>query len=213
MERFVSIGAKGMIPDFLADGAGAGVGKAAEASGHIECGYPQTLSSPPAIAYGGTGATSAAAAIAVLGGVKKTGDRIGQAHLQVVAVQRVICLGQQLVHRAQAVAGDGHLLGGRPCGRAFQLVVHHAGQAVLVIQRGDASLKAVSYLGAVQLRRRPVRIAPFNGKLPDGGYRVIQHRDGLCVRRRPAPAVSAVTVIAMPPAAESRFDAVKDAAV
>ena len=74
VEQSVSIGTKGVILDFLADGTGVGIGKVAETSGYIECGWPLKLSSPLAIAYGGTGATTAAAAIAALGGVKKTGD-------------------------------------------------------------------------------------------------------------------------------------------
>ena len=74
VEQSVSIGTKGVILDFLADGTGVGIGKVAESSGYIECGWPLKLSSPLAIAYGGTGATTAAAAIAALGGVKKTGD-------------------------------------------------------------------------------------------------------------------------------------------
>ena len=73
-EQAVSIGTKGVILDFLADGTGVGIGKVAETSRYIECGWPLKLSSPLAIAYGGTGATSAANALAALGGVKKTGD-------------------------------------------------------------------------------------------------------------------------------------------
>ena len=74
VEQAVSIGTKGVILDFMADGTGIGIGKVAETSGYIDCGWPLKLSSPLAIAYGGTGATSAASAIANLGGVKKTGD-------------------------------------------------------------------------------------------------------------------------------------------
>ena len=74
VEQSVSIGTKGVILDFLADGTGVGIGKVAETSGYIECGWPLKLSSPLAIAYGGTGATSAANALAALGGVKKSGD-------------------------------------------------------------------------------------------------------------------------------------------
>ena len=74
VEQAVSIGTKGVILDFLADGTGVGIGKVAETSRYIECGWPPKLSSPLAIAYGGTGATSAANALAALGGVKKTGD-------------------------------------------------------------------------------------------------------------------------------------------
>lgn len=74
VEQSVSIGTKGVILDFLSDGTGVGIGKVAETSGYIECGWPLKLSSPLAIAYGGTGATSAANAIAALGGVKKSGD-------------------------------------------------------------------------------------------------------------------------------------------
>lgn len=74
VEQAVSIGTKGVILDFMADGTGIGVGKVAETSGYIDCGWPLKLSTALAVAYGGTGATSAAGAIANLGGVKKTGD-------------------------------------------------------------------------------------------------------------------------------------------
>ncbi len=74
VEQAVSIGTKGVILDFMADGTGIGIGKVAETSGYIDCGWPLKLSSALAVAYGGTGATSAASAIANLGGVKKTGD-------------------------------------------------------------------------------------------------------------------------------------------
>ena len=74
VEQAVSIGTKGVILDFMADGAGIGIGKVAETSGYIDCGWPLKLSTALAVAYGGTGATSAAGAIANLGGVKKTGD-------------------------------------------------------------------------------------------------------------------------------------------
>lgn len=74
VEKAVSIGTKGVILDFMADGTGIGIGKVAETSGYIDCGWPLKLSTALAVAYGGTGATSAAGAIANLGGVKKTGD-------------------------------------------------------------------------------------------------------------------------------------------
>ena len=74
VEQAVSIGTKGVIMDFLASGNGIAFGKVAEESECADFGWPLKLSSPLAIAYGGTGATSAAAAIAALGGVKKTGD-------------------------------------------------------------------------------------------------------------------------------------------
>lgn len=74
VEQAVSIGTKGVILDFMADGTGIGIGKVAETSGYIDCGWPLKLSTALAVAYGGTGATSAADAIANLGGVKKTGD-------------------------------------------------------------------------------------------------------------------------------------------
>ena len=74
VEQAVSIGTKGVILDFMADGTGIGIGKVAETSGYIDCGWPLKLSTALAVAYGGTGATSAAGAIANLGGVKKTGD-------------------------------------------------------------------------------------------------------------------------------------------
>ena len=74
VEQSVSIGTKGVILDFLADGTGVGIGKVAETSGYIECGWPLKLSSPLAIAYGGTGGATAAAARTALGVVAKTGD-------------------------------------------------------------------------------------------------------------------------------------------
>ena len=74
VEQAVSIGTKGVILDFMADGTGIGIGKVAETSGYIDCGWPLKLSTALAVAYGGTGAASAAGAIANLGGVKKTGD-------------------------------------------------------------------------------------------------------------------------------------------
>lgn len=58
----------------LKDGSGIAFGKVAEQSGKVEFGWPVILSSALGIAYGGTGATTAAAALANLGGVKKTGD-------------------------------------------------------------------------------------------------------------------------------------------
>ena len=73
-EQAVSIGTKGVILDFLADGTGIGIGKVAEMPGAIECGWPLKLSEPLSIAYGGTGAASAENALAALGGVKKAGD-------------------------------------------------------------------------------------------------------------------------------------------
>lgn len=73
-EQAVSIGTKGVILDFLADGTGIGIGKVAETPGAIECGWPLKLSEPLSIAYGGTGAASAESALAALGGVKKAGD-------------------------------------------------------------------------------------------------------------------------------------------
>lgn len=73
-EQAVSIGTKGVILDFPADGTGLGIGKVAETPGAIECGWPLKLSEPLSIAYGGTGAASAENALAALGGVKKAGD-------------------------------------------------------------------------------------------------------------------------------------------
>ena len=74
IEQSVSIGTKTVIMDFLADGTGIGIGKIAEASGKCEIGWPLELSAPLSVDNGGTGATTAANAIANLGGVKKTGD-------------------------------------------------------------------------------------------------------------------------------------------
>ena len=63
-----------MLLDFLSNGNGIGIGKVAETNGYIDCGWPLKLSTPLAIAYGGTGSVNANAAIANLGGVKKSGD-------------------------------------------------------------------------------------------------------------------------------------------
>ena len=60
--------------DFYKDGSGMAFGKVAEQSGKVEFGWPLILSSALGIQYGGTGATTAAGAIANLGGVKKAGD-------------------------------------------------------------------------------------------------------------------------------------------
>ena len=76
VEQAVSIGTKSVIMDFLASGNGIAFGKVAEESDCAEFGWPLKLSSPLAIEYGGTGAASADAAIAALGGVKKTGDNM-----------------------------------------------------------------------------------------------------------------------------------------
>jgi hypothetical protein len=74
VEQAVSIGTKGVIMDFLADGTGIAFGKVAETSGYAELGWPLKLSEPLDIESGGTGASTAAGAIAALGGVKKSGD-------------------------------------------------------------------------------------------------------------------------------------------
>lgn len=74
VEQAVSIGTKGVILDFLADGTGVGIGKVAETYGYIECGWPLKLSTALAVAYGGTGATTAAGARSALGAVNKAGD-------------------------------------------------------------------------------------------------------------------------------------------
>ena len=74
VEQTVSVGTKTVIMDFLHNGNGIAFGKVAENSGYVEFGWPLILSSALGIAYGGTGAITAAGAIANLGGVKKTGD-------------------------------------------------------------------------------------------------------------------------------------------
>lgn len=74
VEQAVSIGTKGVIMDFLADGSGVAFGKVAETSGYAEFGWPLKLSEPLEIAQGGTGASTAAGALSALGGVKKSGD-------------------------------------------------------------------------------------------------------------------------------------------
>lgn len=74
VEQAVSIGTKGVIMDFLADGTGIAFGKVAETSGYAEFGWPLKLTEPLEIAQGGTGASTAAGALSALGGVKKSGD-------------------------------------------------------------------------------------------------------------------------------------------
>ena len=74
VEQAVSIGTKGVILDFMADGTGIGIGKVAETSGYIDCGWPLKLSTPLGLAYGGTGATTAIGACNAIGAVKKAGD-------------------------------------------------------------------------------------------------------------------------------------------
>ena len=74
VEQNISIGTKQVMMDFYKDGSGMAFGKVAEQSGKVEFGWPLILSSALGIQYGGTGATTAAGAIANLGGVKKTGD-------------------------------------------------------------------------------------------------------------------------------------------
>ena len=49
VEQAVSIGTKGVILDFMADGTGIGIGKVAETSGYIDCGWPLKLSSALAV--------------------------------------------------------------------------------------------------------------------------------------------------------------------
>ena len=74
VEQAVSIGTKGVIMDFLADGSGIAFGKVAETSGYVEFGWPLKLTEPLEIAQGGTGASTAAGARAALGAVNKAGD-------------------------------------------------------------------------------------------------------------------------------------------
>lgn len=74
VEQSVSIGTKQVIMDFLHDGKGIAFGKVAESSEHVEFGWPLILSSPLAVEYGGTGATTPALARYYLGALSKTGD-------------------------------------------------------------------------------------------------------------------------------------------
>ena len=74
VEQAVSIGTKGVIMDFLADGTGIAFGKVAETSGYAEFGWPLKLSEPLDIESGGTGASTAAGARSALGAVNKAGD-------------------------------------------------------------------------------------------------------------------------------------------
>ncbi len=74
VEQSVSIGTKQVIMDMLSDGSGIAFGKVAEQAGHVEFGWPLILSSALGVAYGGTGATTAAGARANLGAVARSGD-------------------------------------------------------------------------------------------------------------------------------------------
>ena len=74
VEQAVSIGTKGVIMDFLADGTGIAFGKVAETSGYAEFGWPLKLSEPLDIESGGTGTSTAAGARSALGVVNKAGD-------------------------------------------------------------------------------------------------------------------------------------------
>lgn len=74
VEQSVSIGTKQVIMDFLHDGKGIAFGKVAESSEHVEFGWPLILSSPLAVEYGGTGATTPALARYYLGALSKSGD-------------------------------------------------------------------------------------------------------------------------------------------
>lgn len=74
IEQTASVGTKQVMMDFFRDGTGIAFGKVAETSGRVEFGWPLTLASPLGVAYGGTGATTPAAACAALGAVAKTGD-------------------------------------------------------------------------------------------------------------------------------------------
>lgn len=74
VEQTVSIGTKQVLMDFYRDGNGIAFGKVAENAEQVEFGWPLILSSALGIAYGGTGATTAAQACANLGAVKKAGD-------------------------------------------------------------------------------------------------------------------------------------------
>ena len=74
VEQSVSIGTKQVMMDFYKDGSGIAFGKVAETSGKVEFGWPIILSAALGVDQGGTGATTATAAIGNLGGVKKSGD-------------------------------------------------------------------------------------------------------------------------------------------
>ena len=74
VEQSVSVGTKQVLMDFYKDGNGVAFGKVAEGSGKVEFGWPVVLSQPLGVDKGGTGATTASAACAKLGAVKKSGD-------------------------------------------------------------------------------------------------------------------------------------------
>ena len=67
VEQAVSVGTKQVMLDFYRNGTGIAFGKVAETAGAVEFGWPLILVDPLTIAQGGTGATSAAAALAALG--------------------------------------------------------------------------------------------------------------------------------------------------
>ena len=69
VEQIISIGTKQVLLDFLSNGNGIGIGKVAETNGYIDCGWPLKLSTPLAIAYGGTGSVNVHGVI-----VKKSGE-------------------------------------------------------------------------------------------------------------------------------------------
>jgi hypothetical protein len=67
VEQSVSIGTKQVMMDFFRNGTGIAFGKVAEAEGAVEFGWPLMLAAPLSIVQGGTGATSAMAALVALG--------------------------------------------------------------------------------------------------------------------------------------------------
>ncbi|MEA4896901.1 MAG: DUF859 family phage minor structural protein [Christensenellaceae bacterium] len=67
VEQSVSIGTKQVMMDFYRNGTGIAFGKVAEVASTVEFGWPLMLVAPLTIAQGGTGANSAAAALAALG--------------------------------------------------------------------------------------------------------------------------------------------------
>ena len=67
-EMIIGVGTKSVIVDFRSDGNGVAFGKMSETTNSAEFGWPLKLSTPLGIANGGTGATNAVTALALLGG-------------------------------------------------------------------------------------------------------------------------------------------------
>ena len=93
---------------------------------------------------------------------------VSQTYLDVIAGERGKGLGQLFIRGGYGVGRDGHLFAHSPGCRAFQLVVHDAGQAVLVVQRRHLAREGIPHIRAVHLGRAAIRVAPFSFEQRDG---------------------------------------------